>query len=159
MHNLSLTIVSWFVGYPKLKGAYEYNRDKKYVAISLEQNQDLKTQPLFEITIQIEVMDVENKKYTGSATFTTSPRVVVIIPIGSSKPAIIRVDPEVKVLFSLELGSAGEEILGNTAAKAGDVFNRVWAYRELCKMGSYTALKKVKVCKRRNKSLKHIFVA
>ncbi|TPX31166.1 hypothetical protein SmJEL517_g05418 [Synchytrium microbalum] len=144
--NLTKFFDQWFYskGYPKIKATYEYNRDKKYVAIALEQTQDMKTMPLFEITITIEITDIDKVKYIGSATFTNSSRVVVVIPVGSAKPAMLRVDPDMKVLFSLDFATVGEEILGNTAVQAPDLFNRVWAYRELVKLGSFTSMKKVK---------------
>jgi HEAT repeat protein len=54
----------------------------------------------------------------------------------------IQLDPECNRLFQLEF-NPGEELLGNIAAKADDVPNRIRAHRELIKIGTSSALSKV----------------
>lgn len=56
-----------------------------------------------------------------------------------AQPKILRVDPEMKLLYTLDM-SASESVLQHTATEATDVQSRVWAYSELVKMGTYSAL-------------------
>ncbi|KAI8591723.1 hypothetical protein BDZ88DRAFT_450044 [Geranomyces variabilis] len=147
--NLVKFFDQWFYskGYPKFKGEYNYNGDKKQVQITLEQTLADKAAgiPIFDCTVEIEVTCEGDEKFTGEVVFdseTRSQKATVVIPVGKGKPTIIRVDPGTKVLCSLEM-NPGEDILGNTAKSGADVISRVRAYKELIKSGTYTALKKV----------------
>ncbi|KAI8915223.1 hypothetical protein DFJ77DRAFT_461715 [Powellomyces hirtus] len=149
--NLVKFFDQWFYskGFPQMKGTFDFSQDKKQVSITLEQTQvdKAKSIGLFDCTVEIEVTDADHKTYTGHVVFQSdneSSKSTLILPIGKAKPAMVRVDPGNKLLFSLEM-STGEDVLVNTAKGADDVPNRVWAYKELItRNGTYPALNKVK---------------
>ena len=128
--------------FPKIQGKYALQLDKKTVTVSLEQVQSEPFLNHFDIALDIELVDTNNKVYTTTVTFENS-KAFAVIPIGSSKIKTIRIDPDGKVLFSLDL-NPGDEILSATAKEGGDICSRVWAYKELIKTGTFSALEKVR---------------
>ncbi|KAJ3156251.1 hypothetical protein HDU86_004015 [Geranomyces michiganensis] len=147
--NLVKFFDQWFYskGYPKFKGDYSYNGDKKQVQITLEQTLADKAAgiPIFDCAVEIEITCEGDEKFVGEVVFdseTRSPKATVVIPVGKGKPTIVRVDPGTKLLCSLEM-NPGEDILGHTAKSAGDITSRIRAYKELIKSGTYTAMKTV----------------
>lgn len=145
--NLTRFFDEWVYskGYPKLKADYSYDKETNLVKISLAQTQvDEKNDiPLFAFPLEIEVVDEQGKKFTTTAEFDRESKITAFIPLPSdSTPHVLRIDPDGKVLFSLEL-SADDEILENTAKSAKDIANRIHAYYELVKSGSRASLKAV----------------
>ncbi|GAB5587813.1 hypothetical protein Unana1_02713 [Umbelopsis nana] len=145
--NLTRFFDEWVYskGYPKLKADYSYDKQTNLVKISLAQTQvDEKNDiPLFAFPLEIEVVDEQGKTFTTTAEFDRESKITAFIPLPSdSTPHVLRIDPDGKVLFSLEL-SADDEILENTAKSAKDIANRIHAYYELVKSGSRASLKAV----------------
>ncbi|EGF83858.1 hypothetical protein BATDEDRAFT_84588 [Batrachochytrium dendrobatidis JAM81] len=142
-------------GYPALKGSFDFKPASvsdsgcSTVSITLEQTQvDVSAKiPFFNIVIDVEVVDTEDKIHTSQVVFndSTQKKAFAVLSLGTNaktKPKTIRFDPHGRILFTLDM-NPGLDILAKTAADAGDVSNRIWAYRELIKMGSSAALRKV----------------
>ncbi|KAL1917439.1 uncharacterized protein VTP21DRAFT_3832 [Calcarisporiella thermophila] len=146
--NLTRFFDEWIYspGYPQLKASYEHSTRDNTVQIAFEQTQhqpNTNVPKVFHFDLDVEVIDAEDKVYSTTVRFENE-RAVAVLRLGNAKPAQIRVDPEGKVLFSLEGLQPGEDILEATAKNAKDVFNRSWAYAQLIGVGSRAALKKVK---------------
>lgn len=167
--NLNKFFDQWIYGkgFPKLKAAYEYNKEKKYVQVSVEQTQMDKARGIgtFDFSLEVEVTNSNGKTFSGVVEFKDgNTKAFAIIPVVDSaaaasssstagaqsasgandvKPTILRFDPNMKVLFSMDC-NPGEDILSATAKDAKDVVNRVWAYRELVKLATPSAMRKVK---------------
>jgi len=82
-------------------------------------------------------VDADGKSYTKTLKFEGSQGSVVI-PI-SSQPVQIWVDPENKVLFSLDL-NPGQDILERVLTDAPNIFHRIWAAKELAEISSIRIL-------------------
>lgn len=146
--NLTRFFDEWIYskGYPKLKGTYEYDMKANVVKVTLTQTQvDADNQiPLFAFDVDIELTTSEKKTETVTVTFNREDKVTAIIALPKDvKPAAIRIDPENKVLFALDM-SAEQDILIETAKSAKDITNRIWAYSELIKKATRPALKAVR---------------
>ncbi|KAJ3033276.1 hypothetical protein HDV00_006539 [Rhizophlyctis rosea] len=149
--NLVRFFDQWFYskGYPKLKAQYTHNPHTRTIQITLEQTQLTSSDspiPVFSFSLDFSVIDADGKVYTGEAVFDHHTKTSVVIPVGEKKITAIRVDPGMKVLFSMEMSGVGEDILVGTASGGGGagVEERVWAYRELVRNGSWSALQKIK---------------
>ncbi|KAJ3400756.1 hypothetical protein CcCBS67573_g05043 [Chytriomyces confervae] len=147
--NLTKFFDQWIYGrgHVKLKADYEFNADRKLVQITLEQtqvNKDLEIPLVFDVTIEVDVIDVDGKVHTAEVVFNdaTGPKVVAFIPLGAAKPDAVEIDPRGKVLHSLEF-NPGEAILEGTAKRGRDIMSRIRAYRQLIKNGGVSAMKKV----------------
>ncbi|KAJ3220770.1 hypothetical protein HDU81_011180 [Chytriomyces hyalinus] len=147
--NLTKFFDQWIYGrgYVKLKAEHQYDADKRMVQITLEQTQADKTlevPSVFEVTIEVDVMDARGEVYTTEVTFTdsTGPKVVAFVAIGDAKPTVVEIDPRGKVLHTLDF-NPGEAILEGTAKKGIEVTSRIRAYRQLIKNGGVSALRKV----------------
>ncbi|KAJ3062333.1 hypothetical protein HK102_008803, partial [Quaeritorhiza haematococci] len=166
--NLTKYFDQWFYskGFPKLKGTYTYDPQKRLVQISLEQTQSTGKGkdssasfsgaagdiPFFEFSLDVEVTDEGGKVYKTEVVFdgeASGKKAVGFVVLDESqggvknKPRMVRVDPDLKWLFTLEMNT-GEEVLENTARHAGDIMNRIRAYQELIKIGTASAMKKVR---------------
>ncbi|CAO3692350.1 unnamed protein product [Rhizopus microsporus] len=146
--NLTRFFDEWIYskGYPKLKGTYEYDMKANVVKVTLTQTQvDADSQiPLFAFDVDIELTTSEKKTETVTVTFDREDKVTAIIALPKDvKPAAIRIDPENKVLFTLDM-SAEQDILIETAKNAKDIVNRIWAYSELINKATRPALKAVR---------------
>jgi len=143
--NLNRFFDQWIYGkgFPKLKGTYEYIKEKNLVVVTLEQTQvDKKMDiPSFDFDIEIEVTDIKGEQYSAVAHFDETKKTFVAIPIQSVKPKMIRIDPNQKILFTLDM-NPGEDVL-EEGLKSGDISTKVWCYRELAKIGTSTAYKKI----------------
>lgn len=145
--NLSRFFDEWLLskGYPKLKGQYEFNDQAVKITLSQTQVDEAEQVPLFGFSVEIEVTTDADRVYQGLVTFDALETVSVSIQIPEGeKPTQLRIDPEYKVLFSLEIPSVDRDILIETAKSAKDVVNRIWAYSELIKNGSRPSLKAVR---------------
>lgn len=145
--NLTRFFDEWIYskGYPKVKADYSYDKKTNLVKVSLSQTQvDEKNGiPLFAFPLEIEISDENGNVFTTTAEFDREEQTTAFIPIpNGSNPHILRIDPEGKVLFSLEL-SADDDILENTAKSAKDIHSRIHAYYVLIKSGSRASLKTV----------------
>lgn len=146
--NLTRFFDEWLLskGFPKLKGQYEYNGED-VVKISMTQTQVDETNqiPLFGFPLEVEVTTTTGSVYPSVLTFDQLETVTTLIKLPTGeKPVMIRIDPEYKVLFTLEMPSVDRDILIETAKNTKDVINRIWAYTELISNGSRPALKAVR---------------
>ncbi|KAJ3030262.1 UNVERIFIED_CONTAM: hypothetical protein HDU68_009659 [Siphonaria sp. JEL0065] len=147
--NLTKFFDQWIYGrgFPKIKADYFYDAEKKIVQITLEQTQadkDLEIPAVFEVTLEVDVIDTDGKIHPTEVVFndSTGPKVIAFVVLGDAKPDIVEVDARGKVLHTLDF-NPGEAILEATAKRGRDVQSRIRAYRQLIKNGSITALKKV----------------
>ncbi len=144
--NLTAFFDQWFYskGFPKMKAAYEFQMAGNYVKLTFEQLQAKKTEgiPVFDLSLDIEVVDTEGTVHKNVAVFQNGTVTVHFYLKKGVKPQFIRIDPECKALFSLEF-NPGEEILVATAKHAKDVRNRIWAYETLAKQASVSGLLKL----------------
>eukprot|EP01117_Protostelium_nocturnum_P011954 TRINITY_DN4374_c0_g1_i1.p1 TRINITY_DN4374_c0_g1~~TRINITY_DN4374_c0_g1_i1.p1 ORF type:complete len:860 (-),score=311.13 TRINITY_DN4374_c0_g1_i1:55-2634(-) len=151
--NLTRFFDEWLysLGYPKIKGSFEYDTESKTVTLELKQTQvdDKKRVGLFSFDLDVELVDSEGKKTLKTARFDGEERVVLYFQ-SSSKPKRIAVDPKQKVLFSLEM-NPGEELLNNSMKEGGNLFEKVWAADELIKIGSRGSFKKIEEAMREEK--------
>ncbi|KAH9263524.1 hypothetical protein BASA83_013080 [Batrachochytrium salamandrivorans] len=145
-------------GFPTLKGSLEVKTvgasasGSTLVNITLEQTQiDIAAGvPFFNITVDVEVVDTEDNVHTTQIVFNNplQTKAFSVISLGSKasvKPKTVRFDPHGRILFTMDL-NPGLDVLAATAESAGDVGNRIWAYREMIKIGSLAALRKVRAC-------------
>ena len=142
--NLTRFFDEWLhsKGFPKLKGEYEYSEDR--VKITFTQTQVDEEVPLFAFSLDVEVTTDVGTVQQGVLTFDRADTVSVVVELPKGeKPAQLRVDPEGKVLFTLELPSVDRDVLIQTVKHAKDVNSRIWAYDELVTNGSKPALKAV----------------
>jgi aminopeptidase N len=145
--NLTRFFDQWLYskGYPKLQISMEHNKDADLVQFAVEQTQvDQKAGiGLFSFDLDLEIVDDKGGFHRGQVVFDYNTRATTSITIPKdTKPLQVRVDPLHKVLFTLDF-KPSEEILIETA-RQGDVFSRIWAYRELINIGTYQIFKKVK---------------
>ncbi|KAJ2964794.1 hypothetical protein NQZ79_g301 [Umbelopsis isabellina] len=143
--NLTRFFDEWIYskGYPKLNAEYSYDSQSNQVKVVLNQTQvdEKEGIPLFGFPLELEVVDDQGNVHSNTAIFDREAKVVTYIQLPSdSKPQIFRIDPDGKVLFSVDL-TADQSILENTAKSAKDIFNRMQAYYELVKNGSRASLK------------------
>lgn len=145
--NLTRFFDEWLLskGYPKLSGTYEYDLAKQGVTITMRQTQakdgDI---PLFAFDLEIELIDDRGQTYNVCLSFDREPSAAAFIKLqDGASPCCLRVDPDNKVLYSLEM-SADQQVLQNTAKSAKDIKSRIWAYDELIKNGSWYSLQTVK---------------
>lgn len=61
------------------------------------------------------------------------PASSVTIP-SETAPALLHIDPQVKVLFTIEDLNPGEDILRNLIVRGPNIFHKVWATKELLKV-------------------------
>ena len=146
--NLTRFFDEWWYskGFINLKVGYEFNSEKACAKFTLEQTQvdAAKEIPLFHMAVDVEVVDEAGKTYSGTAFFEdedTKQFLSITLP-KDAKPSYVRIDPEGKLLMSLDF-NPGEELLFNIATKAADLVTRSRAYLELVKVGTYQALKKL----------------
>ncbi|KAJ3290646.1 hypothetical protein HDU76_007372, partial [Blyttiomyces sp. JEL0837] len=127
--NLTQFFDQWIYGkgYPKIKATYEYHSDKKVVEITMEQTQVDPGNgiPLFNIAVEVDVIDTDGLVHTGVGYFNTNRKVVsVFVRMGDdAKPNIVEIDPRGKVLIELEF-NPGLDILGATAKEGRDIGSR-----------------------------------
>jgi aminopeptidase N len=154
--NLTKFFDQWIYGrgYPQLKGQFEYNAERREAKLTLQQTQrDEKRQiGLFDFDVDVELVEENGKIHRtvismrgGDLPFTVSTSdtsASTVIGGLESKPVGLRIDPENKVLFSLDL-NPGFDILVYTLNNAQDIKNRIWAGKELAKVGSVAALRQV----------------
>lgn len=144
--NLTRFFDEWLLskGYPKLKGQYDYSNHSVKISMTQTQVNEANQIPLFGLSLEVEITSDANKVYRGVLTFDQLQTVTVTIQLPlDEKPAQLRIDPDGKVLFTLEMSSVDRNILIETAKHGKDVVNRIWAYSELIKDGSRPALKAV----------------
>lgn len=134
--NLTRFFDEWLKspGYPKLKGSYSYDAEKKQVIVSMEQTQkDAKNGiGLFHFSLEIEIIDEQDNKYPLTLLFENGRGSVMTLV--DSKPVELRVDPLNKVLFSLDF-NPGNDLLSRTLRKGPTVIHRLWAAKELLNTG------------------------
>lgn len=129
-------------GYPAFKGSFDHDLANNTARISMTQTQVSENDniPLFGLDMEIELTDDKGQVYNTTLTFDREATAMATIHLNKdAQPKILRVDPEMKLLYTLDM-SASESVLQHTATEATDVQSRVWAYSELVKMGTYSAL-------------------
>ncbi|KAG0168668.1 hypothetical protein DFQ28_000363 [Apophysomyces sp. BC1034] len=145
--NLTRFFDEWLLskGFPKIKGDYEYDKVENRIKIVLSQTQvdEANDVPLFEFDLELELTDDQGKTYVSSVHFDCESSITTYIHLkGGASPSILRVDPDGRVLFTLDM-APDQDVLVNTAKSAKDVVNRIRAYQQLIKGGSRSALKAV----------------
>ena len=115
--------------------------DKKLATIRLEQVQKAPFYRFFDMNLDIELIDSEGIVYHKNIEFKDG-KAFANFSLGEAKIKIIRVDPEKKVLFTLNM-NPGEEILESCALEAPDIFTKIWAYKELIKIGTYSSFNRI----------------
>jgi aminopeptidase N len=144
--NLSRFFDEWLFskGYPKLKGQYDYNDHCIDISMTQTQVDESNQVPLFGLSLEVEITTDANNVYNGVLTFDQLDTVSTSIQLPQGEnPTQLRMDPEGKVLFTLEMPSVDKDILIETAKSSKDIVNRIWAYSELIKNGSRPILKAV----------------
>lgn len=145
--NLTRFFDEWLLskGFPKLKGQYEFKVGGVKISMTQAQVDSEKEIPLFGFDLDLEITTDKGTVCTGKLTFDRVDTVVTVIRLPEGeKPTQIRVDPEAKVLFTLEIPSVERDVLIESAKKSKDVVNRILAYSELINSGSRPALKAVR---------------
>ncbi|KAI9494934.1 peptidase family M1-domain-containing protein [Zychaea mexicana] len=142
--NLTRFFDEWLYskGYPMLKGNFNHDLSRGLVEVSITQTQVDGDVPLFSFDLDIELTDDKGNKYENTIKFdrdATRVTTFVLCDKGTL-PSMVRVDPHFRVLHTLDM-STDQRVLENTATQAEDVPSRIWAYNELIKNGSYSALK------------------
>jgi aminopeptidase N len=145
--NLTRFFDEWVYGkgYPKLKGQYEYNSNRVKITLTQTQVDEAAQVPLFGFELDVEVVTKAGKKVKTVVSFDQHDTVTAIVDLPENdKPSQVCVDPEGKVLFTLDIPSVDRDILIETAKSSESIVNRIWAYGELISEGSRPALKAVK---------------
>ena len=143
--NLTRFFDEWLYskGYPTLKGTFNHDASRGTVQVSITQTQMKNNTevPLFAFDLEVELIDEKGNKYLNTLTFDREATVTTTFILDNKEilPARVRVDPNLRVLHTLDMPT-DQRILKNTAKDAEDVINRIWAYNELIKDGSYSAL-------------------
>ena len=144
--NLNKFFDQWIYGrgYPTLKAEMKYNEMDKLVTLTFSQTQEDKSLSigLFDFDLEVEVSFKNEEKKLVTLKFSDScPRAVAVIA-APSNPTMIRVDPDMKVLFDLEF-NPGEDILATTMEHASDIYNRIQAGKQLAKIGTKQSIAKI----------------
>ncbi|KAI9321445.1 peptidase family M1-domain-containing protein [Dichotomocladium elegans] len=141
--NLQRFFDEWLYskGYPQLSGTFVHSLADGTVQITLSQTQMANDKPLFGFSYEIELTDDKGKTYRPTLVFNQNKTATACIQLedSSALPMILRLDPDLKILCTVDM-SADERVLQNTATDASDILSRIWAYRELIRQGSYSAL-------------------
>jgi aminopeptidase N len=144
--NLTRFFDEWIYskGYPKLKGQYNYEANRVKITLTQTQIDEAAQVPLFGFDLDVEVVTKAGKKVKTVVNFDQRDTVTAVVDLPEGdKPSQVCVDPEGKVLFTLEMPSVDRDILIETAKESESLVNRIWAYGELIADGSRPALKAV----------------
>ncbi|KAI8894738.1 hypothetical protein BC833DRAFT_651837 [Globomyces pollinis-pini] len=143
--NLVKFFDQWFYspGFPTLKGNFDYEAGSPFCTITLEQTQiNVKENiPFFDIDVEVEVTSADDTVHLETIRFNdpSKTKLFAVFPLGTSKPKMVRIDPNAKLLFTIDF-NPGEKILQETAKGAKDVSNRIRSYEKLIEVGSYNAV-------------------
>jgi len=142
--NLNMFFDQWIYscGYPKLKGTYEYNQQAGSVTLSFEQTQVSEKRKIGLFDIDLEVQLIEEAGTVHDAVISMrngNSKGAYVFDKLSSKPLAVLVDPNLKLLHSLDF-SPGESILEGTLRCDADLVNNIWAITGLIKMASKRSL-------------------
>jgi len=123
------------VGFPQLKAEFHYDLAKKEVNITLEQTQCNKEKQIgaFDISLDVVLIDENGKSYNKVLRFEGTRGSLVFVV--DAKVSQVLIDPENKVLFSIDF-NPGQDILENVLTHGQNIFSRIWAAKELIKMGN-----------------------
>ena len=145
--NLTQFFDQWFYkqGYPKLKGTFEFNENKGSLKIIIEQTQtnEKDTIGLFNLDIEFEIVDTLGVLHTD-ILHLEEKRGVIIMNLTNSKPKSLLIDPNQKLLFPIDMNPGEDLLIDMAASTSADVINRIWAYRQLIKIGSSQVLSKIR---------------
>jgi len=141
--NLTRFFDQWILGrgYPKLKAKFSHDSEKGEGKLVVEQKQvdEKRGVGLFSFPLDVRWEDDD-----GEHTLTLQieeARSSTLFPT-KGKPRQISLDPESKVLFSLEF-NPGDDLLKRTLTEAGEIRTRIWAAEELIGTGRVANLKAV----------------
>jgi len=134
--NLTRFFDDWIhrPGYPKLDLAFRHDAEKSEGSFTLKQTQADKKKgiPNFDLALEIEWTDTEGATHRTKLA-TDSERTVTVVGMPAA-PKLIRVDPGLKLLCSLEF-NPGDDLLRTALTDSGDVAGRIRAARALIKTG------------------------
>ena len=144
-------------GYPQLKGTYHFDSKTGWVSLGLEQTQvstefgkvaewgATGTNGLFHIAIDVEITTDTKKVLKSKIIFDKHAKASMQLQLPSgAKPTMVRIDPDVKVLHSLDWSFLGQDLLVTIAKEAGDISSRIYAYEALANKGTWDACLKIK---------------
>ncbi|KAL6074450.1 Peptidase family m1 domain containing protein [Balamuthia mandrillaris] len=142
--NLTRFFDQWITngrGYPQLTGEFRYDLATKQLFISFAQTQkdESKKIGLFDFELEVEVVESNSGKTHLLKVDIASGRSQNFVSLQlENKPSIVRFDPQMKVLFSLQaMNGLGEDILGNTFLHPEtNLGNQLWTANELIKRGN-----------------------
>ncbi|PVU93867.1 hypothetical protein BB559_003143 [Furculomyces boomerangus] len=126
------------LGYPRIKCYCQYVPGTDQVQITVDQGHlpgpDY-VQALFGFKLDVNVVDEHNQEHSSTLVFDELSRALTVIKLPEGvRPSYIRIDPLMKMLFSIEF-NVGYDMLLNASERASDVRNRIWAYEALIQSG------------------------
>ena len=129
-------------GYPKLDLNYKYDLKTNTVTINIRQTQGtLNDQPtnwvkVFTMDLEVTIFDSRNTPHHVIFSWKNSTLSTRSIQLpNSTTPSRINVDPIGKLLFTLTVSDIPENILLDNLSSL-DIYNRIWAFEELIKLGA-----------------------
>jgi aminopeptidase N len=128
-------------GYPQLKTSFDYDAEKKLCSLKIEQDQvdPEKSVPAFDFFLDVQ-LETE-KGIFENRVFEISEKEHTFYFPSAQKPLQVRLDPEFKLLFSLEF-NPGKDLLKYQLI-SGNVMGRILAARELAKEGGLGNLRAI----------------
>lgn len=133
--NLQKFFDQWIFspGYPQLKAKFSFNEKEKVAAITIEQKQENKEKNIgifsFDLDIEWEISDNMFERQTVEV----KDKEHTFYLLCENKPLQVRLDPDLKLLFSLEF-NPGADLL-KRQLRHGNIMGRILAAQELAKEG------------------------
>ncbi|KAL7751933.1 hypothetical protein RI367_002455 [Sorochytrium milnesiophthora] len=164
--NLNQFFDQWFhsKGYPRVRATLEYDRATQVATVTLEQTQVDKDGGvgLFAMSVDVEFVvggggssggdkdgdkssdkSTTPKRLKATAHFDGRNTKASVSVRADSKPTLVEIDADGKLLLEVSEYAPGEDILLNTARDGRDLVNRLSAYQTLIKKLTYGTAKKL----------------
>ncbi|MFX0064883.1 MAG: M1 family aminopeptidase [Candidatus Hermodarchaeota archaeon] len=120
-------------GYPKLKASFKYDDKSQLCSLKIEQTQvdEKKNIGIFKFPLEI-MWETKDGKFERT-TFQVKEKNHTFYFKSSTKPQLIRLDPDYKILFSLEFNPGDDMLIRQL--KTSNTIGRILAAYELAKEG------------------------
>lgn len=139
--NLSKFFDQWIYspGYPQLKVIFSYRKQENLASIKIEQKQENKEKNIGLFTFNLDIeWEIAENVFERQEVEIKEKEHTFYFPC-ETKPLQIRLDPELKLLFSLDF-NPGVDIL-KRQLRLGNIVGRIIAAQELAKEGKRSHIK------------------
>lgn len=123
-YNLVKFFDQWVYGegYPQLEAKWEWDHSRLVIEFTQRQKQQV-----FDLELPVVIYDDRGNKYSTTAKFVGRAGMAVVHLEPDSFPAIVEIDPECHILFTLVF-NPGTHVLFKTATESKSVRNRIRSF-------------------------------